>query len=119
MDDKFAYITQKYSNHEKFVVRWTITKQKEPAQHISLMMAGEYKTVPQTQLIKAMKKYTNVQYEITDMDVIPRREKTGRKFSLVVVRVKCDEIKNIRKMLNLKEMSNMRQHITLLEKELK
>ena len=82
------------------------------------MMAGEYKTVPQTQLIKAMKKYTNVQYEITDMEVIPHTEKTGGKFYLVVVRVKCDEIKNIRKMLNLQERTDKKPHITLLEKEL-
>ena len=82
------------------------------------MMAGEYKTVPQMQLIKAMKKYTNVQYEITDMEVIPHREKTGRKFSLVVVRVKCDKIKNIRKMLNLQERTDKKPHITLLKKEL-
>ena len=90
----------------------------EPPQHISLMMASEYMTVPQTQLIKAMKKYTNVQYEITDMEVIPHTEKTGRKFYLVVLRMKCDEVQNIRKMLNLKERSDMRRHITLLGKKL-
>ena len=117
-DDSFAYLTQKYFNHEKFVVRWTIVKKKKPAQHISLMMSGEYKKVPQSKLIKAMAMYTNVKYEITDMEVIPHTEKTGRKFYLVVVRIKCDEINKIRKMLNLPERTDMRPHITLLEKEL-
>ena len=115
--DSLAYMTKKFFDQEQFVVRWTIRKQKQPAQHISVMMTNEYNKVPRNLLVKAMHKFRTVKYKITDMEVIPHTEKTGRAFYLVVVRVYCEDVHKIREMLKLTERADMRPHITLLEKE--
>ena len=82
------------------------------------MLPVEYERVPLKKLNKEVNRDVDISFEVTGVRVDTHTERTGRKFWLISLDVKCGYVDEFRKKMGLNTEVVFNPHITIFEKEI-